>query len=76
MHRAAADLARHGVRRRGRRSAHPYEVLLHAAIVGETGRFNNQDVVEECWRIMQPLLDAPPPVPPLRARELGAGRRR
>ena len=40
----------------------PYEVLLHAAIVGETGRFNQQDVVEESWRIMQPLLDAPPPV--------------
>ena len=54
----------------------PYEVLLHAAIVGETGRFNKQDVVEESWRIMQPLLDAPPPGPPLRARELGARRRR
>jgi glucose-6-phosphate 1-dehydrogenase len=40
----------------------PYEVLLEAALVGETGRFNNQDVVEESWRIMQPLLDAPPPV--------------
>jgi glucose-6-phosphate 1-dehydrogenase len=40
----------------------PYEVLLHAAMLGQTMRFASQDVVEECWRIMQPLLDAPPPV--------------
>ena len=40
----------------------PYEVLLHAAMVGDTSRFNRQDIVEENWRIMQPLLDAPPPV--------------
>jgi glucose-6-phosphate 1-dehydrogenase len=42
----------------------PYEVLLHAAMVGQHGRFNKQDVVEENWRIMQPLLDSPPPVQP------------
>jgi glucose-6-phosphate 1-dehydrogenase len=42
----------------------PYEVLLHAAMVGETVRFTRQDTVEEAWRIMQPLLDAPPPVHP------------
>ena len=42
----------------------PYEVLLHAALTGQTGRFKRQDVVEECWRVMQPLLDAPPPVQP------------
>ena len=40
----------------------PYEVLLHAAMVGDTTRFTRQDGVEEQWRIMQPLLDAPPPV--------------
>ena len=40
----------------------PYEVLLHAALVGETIRFTRQDAVEETWRVMQPLLDAPPPV--------------
>ena len=40
----------------------PYEVLLQAAMAGETSRFKRQDVVEECWRVMQPLLDAPPPV--------------
>jgi glucose-6-phosphate 1-dehydrogenase len=42
----------------------PYEVLLHAAIVGDSTRFTRQDGVEETWRIMQPLLDAPPPVHP------------
>jgi glucose-6-phosphate 1-dehydrogenase len=42
----------------------PYEVLLHAALVGQTVRFTRQDGVEEAWRIMQPLLDAPPQVAP------------
>ena len=42
----------------------PYEVLLHAAMVGQGTRFTRQDGVEETWRIMQPLLDAPPPVHP------------
>jgi len=42
----------------------PYEVLLHAAMIGEPNRFTRQDAVEECWRIMQPLLDSPPPVQP------------
>jgi glucose-6-phosphate 1-dehydrogenase len=42
----------------------PYEVLLHAAMVGDGSRFARQDGVEERWRIMQPLLDAPPPVHP------------
>jgi len=40
----------------------PYEVLLHAALVGDSTRFTRQDTVEEAWRVMQPLLDAPPPV--------------
>jgi glucose-6-phosphate 1-dehydrogenase len=40
----------------------PYEVLLQAAMVGQAGRFTRQDGVEETWRIMQPLLDAPPAV--------------
>jgi glucose-6-phosphate 1-dehydrogenase len=40
----------------------PYEVLLHAAMVGQNVRFTRQDAVEECWRVMKPLLDAPPPV--------------
>ena len=29
---------------------------------GDSARFTRQDQVEETWRIMQPLLDAPPPV--------------
>jgi glucose-6-phosphate 1-dehydrogenase len=40
----------------------PYEVLLHAALVGDSTRFTRQDGVDETWRIMQPLLDAPPRV--------------
>jgi glucose-6-phosphate 1-dehydrogenase len=40
----------------------PYEVLLAAAMRGDSTRFTRQDGVEETWRIMQPLLDAPPPV--------------
>jgi glucose-6-phosphate 1-dehydrogenase len=42
----------------------PYEVLLHAALIGDQSRFTRQDGIEECWRIVQPLLDAPPPVQP------------
>jgi glucose-6-phosphate 1-dehydrogenase len=42
----------------------PYEVLLHAAMTGNSLRFTRQDAVEEQWRVMQPLLDAPPPVHP------------
>jgi len=48
----------------GGEGATPYEVLLHAAMVGQTVRFTRQDAVEEQWRIMQPLIDAPPPVHP------------
>jgi glucose-6-phosphate 1-dehydrogenase len=42
----------------------PYEVLLHAALIGDSIPFTRQDGVEETWRVMQPLLDAPPPVQP------------
>ena len=31
---------------------------------GDSTRFTRQDAVEEQWRIMQPLLDAPGPVHP------------
>jgi glucose-6-phosphate 1-dehydrogenase len=40
----------------------PYEVLLHAALIGDSKRFTRQDGVEQCWRVMAPLLDDPPPV--------------
>jgi glucose-6-phosphate 1-dehydrogenase len=46
----------------GGEGATPYEVLLHAAMVGDMSRFTRQDGVEETWRIMQPLLDSAPPV--------------
>jgi glucose-6-phosphate 1-dehydrogenase len=48
----------------GGEGATPYEVLLHAALNGDSTRFTRQDSVEETWRIMQPLLDNPPPVRP------------
>ena len=40
----------------------PYEVLLHAALIGNDRRFTRQDGIEECWRVMAPLLEHPPPV--------------
>ena len=46
----------------GGEGATPYEVLLHAALVGDAMRFTRQDGVEQTWRIVQPLLDEPPPV--------------
>ena len=46
----------------GGEGATPYEVLLHTAMRGNPIRFARQDGVEEQWRILQPLLDAPPPV--------------
>jgi len=42
----------------------PYEVLLHAALIGDSKRFTRQDIVEECWRVMAPLLEGPPPAHP------------
>jgi len=48
----------------GGEGATPYEVLLHAAMNGDATRFTRQDGVEETWRVMQPLLDDPPPVHP------------
>jgi glucose-6-phosphate 1-dehydrogenase len=48
----------------GGEAATPYEVLLHAAMLGDDQRFTRQDSVEEAWRVMQPLLDASSPVQP------------
>jgi glucose-6-phosphate 1-dehydrogenase len=48
----------------GGEGATPYEVLLHAALVGQSTRFTRQDAVEETWRVFQPLLDSPTPVQP------------
>ena len=46
----------------GGAGATPYEVLLHAALVGDASHFTRQDNVEQSWRVLQPLLDSPPKV--------------
>jgi glucose-6-phosphate 1-dehydrogenase len=48
----------------GGEGATPYEVLLNAALEGDSTHFTRQDEVEETWRIIQPLLGSPPPVHP------------
>jgi len=50
--------------REGGEGATPYEVLLHAAMIGDSARFTRQDSVQETWRVLQPLLDASPRVHP------------
>jgi glucose-6-phosphate 1-dehydrogenase len=45
----------------GGEGATPYEVLLRAALMGDSTHFTREDSVEACWRIVQPLLDAPGP---------------
>ena len=42
----------------------PYEVLLHAAMIGNSTRFTRQDNIEETWRICGPLLEKPPRILP------------
>jgi glucose-6-phosphate 1-dehydrogenase len=48
----------------GGEGATPYEVLLNAVLVGDSTHFTRQDSVEATWRVMQPLLDDPPPALP------------
>ena len=40
----------------------PYERLLDAALRADHHLFARRDGVEETWRIVQPLLDTPPPL--------------
>jgi glucose-6-phosphate 1-dehydrogenase len=40
----------------------PYERLLADALSGRQELFMREDMVEESWRIVQPLLEHPPPV--------------
>jgi glucose-6-phosphate 1-dehydrogenase len=40
----------------------PYERLLFDALTGNDRLFARWDAVEECWRILEPLLAYPPPV--------------
>ena len=48
----------------GGEGATPYEVLLHAALEGDSTHFTREDSVEACWRILGPLLEQRPPVKP------------
>jgi glucose-6-phosphate 1-dehydrogenase len=41
-----------------------YETLFHDALRGDSSHFTRQDIVEETWRIVAPLLDTPPRVEP------------
>jgi glucose-6-phosphate 1-dehydrogenase len=41
-----------------------YEQLLDDAMDGDAQRFARQDAVEEAWRIVESVLEAPPPVRP------------
>jgi glucose-6-phosphate 1-dehydrogenase len=40
----------------------PYERLLGDALRGDATLFTREDSVEETWRIVQPLLESPPPI--------------
>jgi glucose-6-phosphate 1-dehydrogenase len=59
----------------------PYERLLDDALRGEKQLFTREESVEETWRVVQPLLDDPPPVDvyepgswgPARAKDLVRG---
>jgi glucose-6-phosphate 1-dehydrogenase len=42
----------------------PYERLLADVIRGDSTLFPRWNVIEATWRIVQPLLDSPPPVEP------------
>ena len=42
----------------------PYERLLHQAMLGNSALFSREDLVEQTWRVVQPLIDRPPPVLP------------
>ena len=40
----------------------PYERLLHNALLGQRELFSRSDLIDETWRIVQPIIDNPPPV--------------
>src|SRR5262249_19806590 len=42
----------------------PYELLLHAALIGDHQLFAREDSIEQTWRIVQPLLDDPGEIQP------------
>ncbi len=51
-------IARHSLRR----DRAPYERLLHDAMRGDPSLFTRDDCVEAAWRVIDPVLRAPPPV--------------
>jgi len=44
-----------------------YERLLHDAMSGDRTLFIREDIMERAWEVIQPLLDAPPPIHHYRA---------
>ena len=42
----------------------PYERLLADVLRGDSSLFPRWSVIEATWRIVQPLIDSPPPVLP------------
>jgi glucose-6-phosphate 1-dehydrogenase len=44
------------------KAADAYERLLDDAIEGDARRFAREDSVEEAWRVVEPVLEQPPPV--------------
>jgi glucose-6-phosphate 1-dehydrogenase len=44
----------------------PYERLLRDAFTGDHTLFTREDVVEETWRVLQPLIEQPPAARPYR----------
>jgi glucose-6-phosphate 1-dehydrogenase len=51
----------------------PYERLLGDALQGDANLFTREDAVEQTWRIVQPLLDSPPPLEPYARGSWGPG---
>jgi glucose-6-phosphate 1-dehydrogenase len=47
---------------RGDIGPEPYELLIEEAMKGDPTLFAREDSIEESWRIVEPLLNDPPPV--------------
>jgi glucose-6-phosphate 1-dehydrogenase len=46
------------------RPPEPYERLLHDALIGDYSLFTREDVIEETWRVLEPLISQPPTLLP------------
>lgn len=62
LHAAPVDLALDYGEVLGGSGPDPYERLIGDALDGDNRNFARQDGVEESWRVVEPLLDAPQPV--------------